>query len=210
MKSEAKGMPLTSTTPEDARHMPAGAPRPTPSTTLRVRAEQELTADERAACDVLWWRAFAAASEAERSVRPPPREARLLLFDDGGALLAAASLTPCLVAIAGESVRVAGLGGVAVPEERRGRGYGSRVVAAFARHAAAAGYAWAARACEPRRRAFYERLGWRVLAGPLTVREAERQRPPLGFVMALPLTPEAAADLPTWLSAPIILGPGEW
>ena len=200
----------TMTTAEVAHRMPADAPRPTPTTTLRVRAEQELTAEERAACDVLWWRAFAAASEAERAVRPPPRAVRLLLFDDGGALLAAASLTPCLVTIAGECVRVAGLGVVAVPEGRRGRGYGSRVVAAFARHAAAAGYAWAALSCEPRRRAFYERLGWRVLAGPLTMREAERERPPLGFVMALPLTPDAAADLPTWLSAPITLGPGEW
>ena len=193
------------TPPDNALRAATRAAQPT---SLRVRAEHELTADERAACDALWWRAFAVAGEAHRSP-PPPREARLLLFDDGGALLAAASLTPCLVTIAGECVRVAGLGGVAVPEERRGRGYGSRVVAAFARHAAA-GYAWAALSCEPRRRAFYERLGWRVLAGPLTVREAERERPPLGFMMAPPLTPDAAADLPTWLSAPITLGPGEW
>ena len=53
--------------------------------------------------------------------------------------------------------------------ERRGRGYGSRVVAAFAEHAAASGYPWAVLSCKPERRAFYERLGWGVAEGGPTI-----------------------------------------
>ena len=178
---------------------------------LVVRSEGELPADERAACDALWERTWPPApGEPSSTPARPPRAARVLLFDDAGALAGAASLTPQAIVVDGERVRVAGLGGVAVPEERRGRGYGSRVVAAFAGHAAASGYAWAVLSCAPRRRAFYERLGWRRLTGDLTVSEEGRSRPPLGFVMALPLTITAAARLPAWQSARIVLGPGEW
>jgi predicted N-acetyltransferase YhbS len=177
---------------------------------LVTRPEDALAPDERAACAALWRVAFpprVGQPQAEQHRSAPAM--RFLLYGAGDHLLAAATLTPATIAVNDERVPIAALGGVATMPEQQRRGHGSRVVAAFAAYASGE-YAWALLSCRPDHRLFYERLGWRVLAGACTVIMPAGDRSPLGYLMALPLGADAATRRDAWHTARIVLPPGEW
>ncbi len=55
-------------------------------------------------------------------------------------------------------------------------------------------------------------MGWRLLEGPIAKTRLGVDGPIAedDLLMALPLTPEAAAELPAWVRARIHVGVGQW
>jgi predicted N-acetyltransferase YhbS len=185
------------------------------STTLRlaIRTAAEVTAPERRDLAAFWDHAFPPPAG---QVRPPdfaePATVMLILRDSAGALIGACRLRDRTIAVDGAAARVAGLASVAVAAAHRGRGHGSWLVQLATDTARARGYAWSVLFCPPARQGFYHRLGWRALAGELRVgppEAAEPIDPTDSAVLALPLTRAAAAHLPAWRTARIVL-PDSW
>lgn len=180
---------------------------------LIVRDDREVTAAERAACDGLWGRTWPPVpGEAHDPAEEHRAVARVLLVGADGGLLGACELIERTVTVDGAPVAIAGLGGVAVEAAHRGRGLGSRLVRAATDAARARGYDFALLFCDAERRAFYERLGWRLLTGPISATYFGEERP-IGadaLVMAAPLTPAAERRSPAWAAARLYLGIGQW
>ena len=84
----------------------------------------------------------------------------------GDVLVSYAALIDAEVEVAGERYRAAGLGNVMTYPSFRGKGHGSRVVAAATEHARSSGADVAGLFCGPARVGFYERNGWRVVPSP--------------------------------------------
>ncbi len=184
---------------------------------LVVSDVTETTEAEEAALQALWERTW----PPDPNAVPDPAAGqtpvvRVLLFagegDEGeeATLLGGCALLDRTILVAGEPQRIAGLGGVAVAEEHRGRGYGARVVAAAIEAARARGYEFVVLFSALRNLDFYAPFGWRLLAGPRWKTVHGRERVVTSLMMALPLTPEAAERLPTWRYAPIHVGIGQW
>ena len=180
---------------------------------LVVRDEAAVTPDERAAYEALRDRTWPPDPDF---VPDPDRRlvylSRALLYEADGALAGICSLIDRTITVDGRPERIAGLGSVAVDEARRGRGLGRRLVAAAADDARARGYEFAVLFCRPDRRAFYDRLGWRLLEGVVeyTWLGEELRREPERPVMALPLTPAATGRWQRWRHARIHVGVGRW
>ena len=179
-----------------------------------VRDVAEMTADEEASLQALWEHTW----PPDPNVVPDPAAdqtpaVRVLLFAGEGeetTLLGGCELLDRTILVAGEPQRVAGLGGVAVAEEHRGRGHGARLVAAAIEAARERGYEFVVLFSAFRNLDFYARFGWRLLAGPRWKTVHGRELVATSLMMALPLTPEAAERLPAWRHAPIHIGVGQW
>ncbi|HEX5503955.1 MAG TPA: GNAT family N-acetyltransferase [Thermomicrobiales bacterium] len=180
---------------------------------LIVRDDREVTAAERAACDDLWTRTWPPTpGEAPDPAEEHRAIVRILLVGEDGGLRGACELIERTITVDGAPVAIAGLGGVVVEEARRGRGLGSRLVRAAMDAARARGYDFALLFCDAERRAFYARLGWRLLTGPITATYSGEERPVEdgALVMAAPLTPAAERRWPAWAAARLYLGIGQW
>lgn len=185
---------------------------------LIVCDEREVTEAERAACQALWGRVWPPAPDpAYHNIYL----LRALLFDQAGdregsgvrgALVGACQLIEREIAVDGEAHRIAGLARVAVEEARRGRRYGTRIVAAALAEARLRGYGFGVLFCRRERRPFYDGMGWRALEGPVTMTIRGEVRPLRegGLAMALPLTPVAEEQWPRWQRAPLYVGVGGW
>ncbi len=186
---------------------------------LLIRDEGDLTAAERAACEGLWERTWPTPPDfVPDPARVNRKILRVLLVDDeaqhdrapGVVLAGACGLLERTIAVNGRSRRIAGLQGVVVEEAYRRRGHGRRMVRTALDEARGRGYAFGVLFCGAHRRTFYEGLGWRLLEGTITKTRFGEERPVDELVMALPLTPEAAGELPSWITARIHVGVGQW
>lgn len=178
---------------------------------LVVRDVAEMTTAEEAALRALWERTW----PPDPNIVPDPAAGRtpivrVLLFAGDGALLGGCELLDRTILVAGEPQRVVGLGGVAVAEEQRGRGHGTRIVAAAIEAARERGYEFVVLFSAFRRLDFYARFGWRLLAGPRWKTVHGREQVVTSLLLALPLTPQAAERLPAWRHAPLHVGVGQW
>lgn len=104
-----------------------------------------------------------------------PKERHVVLAQDGR-LIASAGLTRAEVTAGEERFGVCGLGGVIVNAERRGEGLARSVVELALERAAAMGPRFALLFCHANRAGLYERLGFTVVAAPVSVEQ------PGGFV----------------------------
>ena len=186
---------------------------------LLYRDEDALPSDARAACEGLWERTWPTPPDfVPDPARVNGKFLRVLLVDDGaqqdgapGVVLAGAcGLLERTITVNGRSRRIAGLQGVVVEEAYRRRGHGRRMVRTALDEARGRGYAFGVLFCGAHRRTFYEGLGWRLLEGTITKTRFGEERPVDELVMALPLTPEAAGELPSWITARIHVGVGQW
>ena len=181
---------------------------------LVVRDVAEMAEAEEAALRALWERTW----PPDPGAIPDPAAGQtpfacVLLFageGEGGALVGGCELLDRTILVAGEPQLVAGLGGVAVAEEHRGRGHGTRIVAAAIEAARGCGYEFIVLFSARRHLDFYGRFGWRLLEGPCRKTVHGEEREVTSLTMALPLTPAAAERLPAWLAAPIHVGIGQW
>lgn len=180
---------------------------------ILVRDAKDITDAERDACQSLWRRTFA----PNRSHVPNPDAMHtpaiyVMLRDEDGSLLGVCHWIARDIVVNGQSHHIAGLGGVAVEGAHRGGGLGAQMVRAAIAAAGERGYDFGVLFCGQARRAFYERLGWRLLQGDITVRRHGIDGPPEAgdLVMALPLSVSAAQGFSTWMDAPIHLGVGQW
>jgi len=128
---------------------------------IEVRAAGDLTEEERRQLSWPW-------DAPERDFEWSEPDWCVLVWADGQVVsqLAIAERT-CLVA--GQPVKLGGVGGVIALPDWRGRGFTSRAM----RRAAAfmcqeLGVEFGLLVCEEDVVAFYERLGWQVVEGPLT------------------------------------------
>ena len=181
---------------------------------LLIREEAALPESERAACDQLWERTWPTPpGEDPDPDFQPSRFVRLLLVDSARRLLGATALIDRTITVDGEPQRIAGLQGVVVEEAYRGRGYGAFLVRSAVQQARERGYLVAVLFCDLENRGFYERLGFHMLAGEIWQRRRGQDvivSPDRELTMALPLTNESVSRLPTWQSAHIHVGVGQW
>ena len=96
---------------------------------------------------------------------------RHVALRDGGRLVASAGLTAAEVEVAGQRFTVAGLGGVIVNADHRGRGLARRVVEEALIRAAATGLPFVMLFCHVDRAGLYERLGFAVINSPVSVKQ---------------------------------------
>ena len=186
---------------------------------LLIRDERDLTAAERAACEGLWERTWPTPPDfVPDPARVNGKFLRVLLVDDGaqqdgapGVVLAGAcGLLERTITVNGRPRRRAGVQGGVVEGAYRRRGRGRRMVRTALDEGRRRGYAFGVLFCGGHRRSFYEGLGWRLLEGTITKTRFGEERLVDELVMALPLTPEAAGELPSWITARIHVGVGQW
>ncbi len=184
---------------------------------ILVRDAQDITDAERAACQSLWRRTFA-PNPAEQASRPPDPACDntptiyVMLRGDDDSLLGACNWIDREIEVAGTRHRIAGLAGVSIEEAHRGNGLGAQMIRGAIAAAAERGFDFGVLFCGPHRRAFYGRLGWRLLEGDLKVTRHGADGPPEedNLVMALPLSPSAERQFTDWIHTPIHLGIGQW
>lgn len=182
---------------------------------LIVRAEAALTTEERAASEALRDRTWPSVPDyrADPDYRNPPVIRALSYEATSGDLIGTAVGLDCRLIVAEQEARpVAGLGGVVVEPAWRGRGLGAAIVRATMAAAREAGYDFGALFSRRERGPFYERLGWHAMSGPIvkTLFGVEQPIRPGGLFMVAPLTPAALAELPSWRTARIHVGVGQW
>ena len=116
------------------------------------------------------------------------------------------------ITVNGTPHRIAGLSGVVVEEECRGRGYGKLLIQGAVAEVIRRGYERAVLFCGPQRQTFYEQFGWRVLKGEITQTRFDSECGIVGdeLLMALPLTEVAQAQWSQWEGARIHIGVGQW
>jgi len=102
------------------------------------------------------------------------KDLRFVLFDDDAEPVSHAGILKHFVAVDGQPVLVAGLGGVVTVPGARGRGFARQVVQEamkFAEHD------WRVEAgllfCRSQMVAYYESLGWRVVESPVMIDQPE-------------------------------------
>jgi ribosomal protein S18 acetylase RimI-like enzyme len=113
------------------------------NTQLAVRDAKEISDAEREACEALWKRTWPPNPDEPNEHDPEFVEtmvAYTMLLGEDGSLLGACVLGDREITVNGEPHRIAALGGVAVEESQRQRGYGSRIVRAWMEDAQARGY----------------------------------------------------------------------
>ncbi len=180
---------------------------------LVVRDAAEISGVEGAACEALWRRTWPSNPDEPPEDDPEHVEAMVaytMLLGDDGSLLAACALEEREITVNGEPHRIAALGGVAVEEAHRQRGYGTRIVRAWMEDARSRGYGFGVLWTGERRVGFYERLGWVLLEGRLSYRWLGEERRIDGPILAAAFTPFAERHLPAWRTARVHLGVGSW
>lgn len=186
-------------------------------TSILVRDANDITDAERDACQSLCRRTFA-PNPAQQASRPPDPACDntpaiyVMLRGEDDSLLGAGHWIDREIEVEGKPHRIAGLAGVSIEEAHRGNGLGAQMIRGAIAAVAERGYGFGVLFCGPHRRAFYSRLGWRLLEGELKVIRHGTDGPPEegNLVMALPLSPSAEQQLAAWIHAPIHLGVGQW
>ncbi|MFF7993723.1 GNAT family N-acetyltransferase [Kitasatospora xanthocidica] len=117
-----------------------------------------------------------------------------------GRLVAHAGLVVLPLSVGGKRMDVVGLGGVAVAEDRRGRGLARRVVSGTMEHARELGPEFAILFCRPDVADLYRRLGWQEVAD-----EVEVEQPAGPTVMPLWTMWFALRDGSRWPAGPVRL-----
>lgn len=185
----------------------------TETTRLVVRDAAETSDAERAACEALWKRTWPPNPDEPHEHDPEFVESMVaytMLLGEDGSLLGACVLGDREITVNGVSHRIAALGGVAVEESHRQRGYGSRIVRAWMEDARARGYGFGVLWTGEQRVGFYERLGWVLLEGDLSYRWLGEERRIDGPILATAFTSDAKQKLPVWRTARVHLGVGGW
>ena len=184
---------------------------------ILVRDAQDITDAERDACQSLWRRTFAPNPAQQASRVPDPAcdntpAIYVMLRDEDDSLVGACHWIDREIEVAGKPHRIAALGAVSIEEAYRGAGLGAQMIRGAIAAAAERDYPFGVLFCGPHRRAFYSRLGWRLLEGELKVTRHGADGPPEegDLVMALPLSPSAEEQFGDWIHAPIHLGVGQW
>ncbi|GCD93749.1 GNAT family N-acetyltransferase [Embleya hyalina] len=90
-----------------------------------------------------------------------------------GRLVAHAGLVVLPLSVGDGRMRVVGLGGVGVVEDRRGRGLARQVVSGTMEHARGWGLDFAILFCRPDVARLYGRLGWRDVVGDVEVEQPD-------------------------------------
>ena len=117
------------------------------------------------------------------------KDEHVVLEDDGGRPVAAAGLVMAEITAGGERVTVAGIGGVIVAREHRGRGHARAVVRAVLERAGELGAGHAVLFCLADRRGLYARLGFTEVPGPVRVDQPGGSRTIPMHTMRLALRP---------------------
>jgi GNAT superfamily N-acetyltransferase len=112
--------------------------------------------------------ADAGPADADPVHDPALRPLSLLLVEDGR-VLAALDVLSKEIAHRGRRYAASGLSTVVTDEAVRGRGHGSRIVAAARDAIAASGADLGIFTCDPPLQGFYERAGWQALPGTVLV-----------------------------------------
>jgi predicted N-acetyltransferase YhbS len=102
-----------------------------------------------------------------------PKDRHVAMRDADGRLVASAGLTAAEVEVAGERIRVVGLGGVIVNSGHRGRGLARQVVEEALHRARAIGPPFVILFCHADRTGLYARLGFVEIADPVSVEQPE-------------------------------------
>lgn len=138
--------------------------------------------------------------------------AAVALLDDHEKVLGVCAWVDRTIIVNAAPYRIAGLSGVLVEEEFRGRGYGKLLIQGATQEMVRRGYEWAVLFCGPQRQTFYEQFGWGVLKGEITQTRFNSECGIVGddLLMALPLSEAAQAQWPQWESARIYIGVGQW
>jgi GNAT superfamily N-acetyltransferase len=138
--------------------------------------------------------------------------ASVVLLDDQEKVLGVCAWVERTITMNETPYRIAGLSGVVVEEEWRGRGYGKLLIQGAIQEVARRGYDWAVLFCSPQRQTFYEQFGWRVLKGDITQTRLGSECGIVGddLLMALPLSEAAQTQWPQWENARIHVGNGQW
>jgi GNAT superfamily N-acetyltransferase len=106
-----------------------------------------------------------------------------------GILVTNVEILTRIITVAGEALRIGGIGGVATPPEHRGRGYASQAMrraADFMRDEL--GLEFALLVCGPHRVSLYESLGWQLVTGPMLFDQPDGKQKFNDPVMILSLT----------------------
>jgi aminoglycoside 2'-N-acetyltransferase I len=181
-------------------HPSDGPPQHSPRGRVRRLSTHALTAAETATIRALLDAAFG-DDEDERFTEEDWQHSIggvHAVLDVDGEIVAHASVVERSLHVAGRAVRTGYVEAVATAPEHQGRGYGTQVMEAIGDEIRA-GYELGALGTGEI--GFYERLGWRVWAGPTSVRtpDGERRTPDEdGAIMVLmtPSTPEIELDAP--------------
>ncbi|MEU8922653.1 GNAT family N-acetyltransferase [Kitasatospora sp. NPDC048545] len=102
-----------------------------------------------------------------------PKEIHFGVRATDGRLVAHTGLLPLPLTAGGTDLTVMGVGGVCVAPDRRGGGLAHAVVGAALAHARTLGHRRALLFCRPPLAAFYRGLGFREVAGEVTVEQPE-------------------------------------
>jgi GNAT superfamily N-acetyltransferase len=115
-----------------------------------------------------------------------PKDLRFLMYDQGE-LVSHAGILKHVVNVNGESVLVAGLGGVVTVPEAQRRGFARQLVQHAMRHAESE---WKVDAgllfCRLAMVAYYEALGWQIVENPVMIQQPGGNIPSPLQVMVLP------------------------
>ena len=182
-------------------------------TRLVIRDAAEMSDAERAACKALWGRVWPPDLNETHEDDPERVESMVrytMLLAHDGSLLGVCVLEGREITVNGAPHRIAALGGVAVDEAHRQRGYGSRVIEGWREDARARSYGFGVLWTGEQRVGFYERLGWVLLKGDLRYRWLREERRIDGPILVAAFTPDAAQQLPAWRSGRLHLGVDGW
>ena len=179
--------------------------------TIHVRDAESISAEELAWCEALWATRWPEGSYGSDDPAYAQQRLFYVVVCVAGERIGACLVLERTVRVDGTPQAIAGLSDVLLREAWRGRGYGTRMIRAAMDEAARRGYRQGMLFCRAQR-AFYERLGWVALEGETTTLQGGREVPtqPGDWVMIVPLTPEAEAELPRWVSARVGVGVGQW
>jgi aminoglycoside 2'-N-acetyltransferase I len=169
----------------------AKAPRDTAKPRVVIRAREDLSADERAQVDGLL-----------RAVFPTEEPTGWHWADDdwevgvwvGGLLVSRLGIVERTGSVGGHDLRLGGVGGVGTLPDYRERGYARLALLAaesFIREQLRADFGLLV--CSGAMVGYYERLGWRTVAGPLVFEQPEG---PVTFEGAVMMLPAARRDWP--------------
>ena len=151
---------------------------------IEVRAEGDLTEEERRGLSWPW-------DAPERDFEWSVPDWRVLVWADGQ-VVSQLAIVERVGRVAGQPVKLGGVGGVIARPAWRGRGFTSAAL----RRAAAfmcqeLGVEFGLLLCEEDVAAFYERLGWQAVEGPLTFDQPGGQATWPAAVMVLPCGEQA-------------------
>jgi hypothetical protein len=130
---------------------------------------------------------------------------------DGDMLISHAQVTTFSIEHAGETYRVAGVGGVMTYPNFRNGGYGAQIVAAATQHIAASDVDFGMLFTSPELEKFYNRKGWVVLPG-ITIMTGDKSNPRVRdeFTLIYPVSVRGQQVVRAFENAKVNVGPHLW